>query len=51
MRVTDGGIFSVLNVGEKIKMTLSSLDIGHMPGILDRGIKSFKTIVSSSSNY
>ncbi|KAL2475919.1 F-box protein At-B [Abeliophyllum distichum] len=45
VRVTDRGIFSLLNGGEKIKKMLSSLDIGHMPGISDRGIQ---TIVSSA---
>lgn len=45
VRVTDRGIFSLLNGGEKIKKTLSSLDISHMPGISDRGIE---TIVSSA---
>ncbi|KAL8505368.1 hypothetical protein ACS0TY_016560 [Phlomoides rotata] len=44
-RVTDRGIICLLNDGMRIKKTLSSLDIGHMPGISDRGIHA---IISSA---
>ncbi|KAH6775876.1 RNI-like superfamily protein [Perilla frutescens var. hirtella] len=37
-RVTDKGIIWLLNDGIRIKKKLSSLDIGHMPGISDRAI-------------
>ncbi|XP_011097668.1 F-box protein At-B [Sesamum indicum] len=37
-RVTDRGIICLLNSGVRIKKTLSSLDVGHMPGISDRAI-------------
>ncbi|GFQ00306.1 F-box protein at-b [Phtheirospermum japonicum] len=37
-RVTDRGIICLLSDGARMKKTLSSLDIGHMPGISDRGI-------------
>ncbi|KAK4420601.1 F-box protein At-B [Sesamum alatum] len=37
-RVTDRGIICLLNGGVRIKKTLSSLDVGHMPGISDRAI-------------
>ncbi|KAI3466357.1 hypothetical protein Pfo_023020 [Paulownia fortunei] len=44
-RVTDRGIIWLLNGGVRIKKTLSSLDIGHMPGISDRAIHA---IISSA---
>ncbi|XP_051135022.1 F-box protein At-B isoform X2 [Andrographis paniculata] len=37
-RVTSRGIISLFSSGDRIKKTLSSLDIGHMPGISDRAI-------------
>lgn len=37
-RVTDRGVICLVVDGVRIKKTLSSLDIGHMPGISDRGI-------------
>ncbi|XP_073155023.1 F-box protein At-B [Henckelia pumila] len=46
-RVTDRGIIFLLNKGNRIKKTLSSLDVGHMPGISDRGIQA---IVSSAES-
>ncbi|KAL3614755.1 hypothetical protein CASFOL_041512 [Castilleja foliolosa] len=42
-RVTDRGITCLLGDGARMKKTLSSLDIGHMPGISDRG---FGAIIS-----
>lgn len=46
-RVTDRGIIFLLNKGNRIKKTLSLLDVGHMPGISDRGIQA---IVSSAES-
>ncbi|KAG8365212.1 hypothetical protein BUALT_Bualt18G0080900 [Buddleja alternifolia] len=43
VRVTDRGIISLIN-GERIKKMLTSLDVGHMPGVSDRAIHA---IVSS----
>ncbi|KAK4484897.1 hypothetical protein RD792_007498 [Penstemon davidsonii] len=37
-RVTDRGIISLFNDGERMKNTLTSLDIGHMPGVSDKAI-------------
>lgn len=37
-RVTDRGIICLFNGGVKMKKTLSSLDIGHMPGVSDGAI-------------
>ncbi|KAL6543022.1 hypothetical protein OROHE_010542 [Orobanche hederae] len=44
VRVTDRGIISLLSNGVRIKKTLSSLDVGHMAGISDRGIDAIVSI-------
>ncbi|KAK6133069.1 hypothetical protein DH2020_033108 [Rehmannia glutinosa] len=44
-RVTDRGIICLLDNGVRIKKTLSSLDVGNMPGMSDRAIHA---IVSSA---
>ncbi|XP_073303593.1 F-box protein At-B-like [Primulina huaijiensis] len=46
-RVTDRGIVFLLNEGNRINKTLSLLDVGHMPGISDRGVQA---IVSSAES-
>ncbi|CAA0818539.1 F-box protein At-B [Striga hermonthica] len=38
LRVTDRGIIALLDDGLKMKNTLLSLDVGHMPGMSDKGV-------------
>ncbi|KZV55545.1 F-box protein At-B [Dorcoceras hygrometricum] len=46
-RVTDRGIIFLLCIGNRVKRTLSLLDVGHMPGISDRGIQAIASSAES----